>query len=211
MADPCGSGPTTETPATAARSNTPTTIVAPTTAINTPGILGHRRLKIRTMARHDDADRNGCPVGQALRNALHQADRFLNQIIPARREAEDFGQLADEHGERDAVQIAQADGLGEQIGDEAEARQPGEDAQGAGEEGEHAGQRHQAVGVAGGQRHNGRGDDRGQRRVRPQHQDAAWPEDGVRDQRARWWRTGRRSQAGRRLRRTPCPPGRGWP
>ncbi len=49
---PCGSGPTTDTPATSARLNTPTTIVAPTTAINTPGILGQRRLKIKTTARH---------------------------------------------------------------------------------------------------------------------------------------------------------------
>ena len=53
----------------------------------------------------------------------------------------------------------------------------------AGDEGEHAGQRHQAIGVAGGQRHDRGGDDGRQRRVRSQHQDAARPEDGVRDQR----------------------------
>ena len=57
---PCGSGPTTETPAVTARSNTPTTIVAPTTAINTPGILGQRRLKIKTMARHE------APIAKAV-------------------------------------------------------------------------------------------------------------------------------------------------
>ena len=50
---PCGSAPTTSMPATVARLNTPTTIVAPTTAINTPGILGQKRLKIRVMARHE--------------------------------------------------------------------------------------------------------------------------------------------------------------
>jgi len=49
---PCGSGPTTDTPAAAARSNTLTTSVAATTATSTPGMRGHRRLKRRTIARH---------------------------------------------------------------------------------------------------------------------------------------------------------------
>ena len=39
---PCGNGPSTETPARAARSNAATTTVAAATAISMPGIRGHR-------------------------------------------------------------------------------------------------------------------------------------------------------------------------
>ena len=93
------------------------------------GNLGPPALEDQDDGQARSADRKGRPIGHALRNTLHQADRFLNQIVPARREAQQFGQLTDDDGERDAVQIAQADRLGEQIRDETEACQPGENAQ----------------------------------------------------------------------------------
>ena len=117
-----------------------------------------------------------------LQDALHQADRLLDESAAAGIEAEDLGQLADQDGERNAVQVAQADRLGEQVGDEAELRQARDDAQGAGEHREHPGQRDQELGVARGQRHDGRGNNGGQRGIRTQHENAAWAKDGVRDQ-----------------------------
>ena len=102
---------------------------------------------------------------------------------PLAENPNNFGQLADENGQGDAIQIAEADGLGEQVRDKAKTRQAGQDAQAPGEQGEHTGQRHQSIAIAGRQRNDRRGDDGGQRRIRAQHQDAAGPEDSVGDQR----------------------------
>ena len=63
----------------------PTTIVAPTTAISTPGILGHRRLKMKMMARHATPMAKVVQLVMPCSDALHQADRLLNQAVAARR------------------------------------------------------------------------------------------------------------------------------
>ena len=96
-----------------ARWNTPTAAVAPTTATNTPGAFGRTRLQPMMMTRE------ATPITkdtQLVRPCATPCTRlmFRGSGYRARRKAQDLGQLADEHGQRDAVQIAQADGLGEQ-------------------------------------------------------------------------------------------------
>ena len=55
-------------------------------------------------------------------------------------------ELADDHEHRDAGEVADEDGLGEQVGEEAEAEQPAEDAQHPGDDGQ--GGRQRGVGVS---------------------------------------------------------------
>ena len=52
-----------------------------------------------------------------------------------------FGQLADQHGERDAVHVAVADRLGQQLGDESQAHHADQDAHQPGHHRHHARQR----------------------------------------------------------------------
>ena len=125
---PCGSGPSTLTPA--------------------------RGVEVE----HADGDRRADDRDQEARDALvrleHEdrderagADRGTRSSSPGRRgplgrcrrrratgrvrfdrEAEQLRQLADQHGERDAVHVAVADRLREQLGDEADAQQADRDA-----------------------------------------------------------------------------------
>ena len=60
-------------------------------------------------------------VGQAVGDALDEGPRLGDQAVGVGREAEELGQLADQDGQRDAVQVAVADGRREEVGDEAEA------------------------------------------------------------------------------------------
>jgi hypothetical protein len=56
-------------------------------------------------------------------------------------EAEQSWQLAGDHRQRDTIHVAIADRLGQQLGDEAQPRDAGSDAQHARHQGHHAGQR----------------------------------------------------------------------
>ena len=80
------------------------------------------------------------------------------------REAEELGQLADQHRQRNAVHVAVADRLGQQFGDEAQPRDARQDADQPRDDRHHAGQRDGASGIAAGQRKDDAEYDRGQRR-----------------------------------------------
>ena len=103
--------------------------------------------------------------------------------MPLDREAEQLGQLADQHCQRDAVHVAIADRLGEQLGDEAEPRRARQDAHGPGDHSHHAGQGHSASGVSAGERQHDAEDHGGERGVRSQDQNAAGAEQRVGQQR----------------------------
>ena len=166
--------------------------MAPTTAMRMPG-MRLQRLSTRMVASVAPPTSS---VGQCVAPlAAARAGRPSNSpTTPCAvdRKAEELGQLAHQHRQRDAVHVAIADGLGEQFGDEAQARQPGQHAEQPGDERHHAAQRDGALGAAGGQRHDHGGNQRRQRRIRPQHQDAARTEERIGQQRDRSWRRGRR-------------------
>jgi hypothetical protein len=99
------------------------------------------------------------------------------------RESEQLRQLADQHGRRDAVHVSVANRLGKKLGDETESAQPGQHAKDAGYDGHRAGQSDCAIGIARGKRQNDGEDDGGERRIRPEHQNAARAEQRIGQQR----------------------------
>ncbi len=84
--------------------------------------------------------------GSADRPQVPQGARALD------REAEQLRELADQDGQGDAVHIAIADRLGQELGHEAQARQPGQDQDRPRYERHHAAQDDGALRVPGGQR-----------------------------------------------------------
>ncbi|MNG97858.1 hypothetical protein D3C79_569810 [compost metagenome] len=123
----------------------------------------------------------------ACQQCLCQVPQIAQRPLAIDGQAEQFGQLADQHGEGDAVHVAVADRLGQQFGDEAQAQQPGDHAERPGHQGHHAGDGDGPLRVAGGVLHHHGQDRRGQCRVRAQHEDAAGAEQGVGQQ----WDDGR--------------------
>ena len=98
-------------------------------------------------------------------------------------EAEELRDLAQQHRQRDAVHVAVADRLREQLGDEAEPRQARRDAHDAGHDRHHSGQRDRALRIARRKRQHD-GEDHGrERRVRAQDEDAARTEQRIGEQR----------------------------
>ncbi|MNF79943.1 hypothetical protein D3C84_621740 [compost metagenome] len=123
------------------------------------------------------------PVGLAGQDGLGQLPDITQGSCVLDGYAEQLGQLTGEDGEGDAVHVAVADRLGQQLGDEAQAQQAGEDAHQAGNHRHHAGQGDGAHRVAAGKRQHHGEDQRGERRVRAEHQNAAGAEQGVGQQR----------------------------
>ncbi len=99
------------------------------------------------------------------------------------RGPEQLRQLADQHRERNAVHVAVADGLRQQLGDETEARQSRGHAHQARHQRHHAGQRDRPHRVACRKWQQNSEDHGCQRRIRPQHQDATGAEQRVGEQR----------------------------
>ncbi|MNQ79353.1 hypothetical protein D3C85_942970 [compost metagenome] len=130
-----------------------------------------------------DADGEGRPVGLTFKHCLTEGQDVAQRAAAVDGDAEQLGRLADQHGEGDAVHVAIADRLGQQFGDEPQAQQPGTDADQARHQGHGTGQRDGAHGVASGQRQDHGDDDRRQRRVGAQYQDAAGAEQGIGQQR----------------------------
>ena len=179
---PCGNGPSTDTPARAARSRPPTTTVAPTTAIEDPG----HALAALEEKDHRERAATHCerrPVRDTAQDPLADPPQAEQRTVALDREAEELRKLADQHRQRDAVHVAVADRLGQKLGDEAETRHAGQDAHRAGDDRHHAGERDGAVRIAAGQRQDDAEDDGGQRRVRTQDQDAARSEQRIGQQR----------------------------
>ena len=179
---PCGSGPSTFTPALSPRPSAPTTIVAATTAIRRPGMRFQglsSRISTSVPAPMANAVQLACPPSDRLGDPHEVAQR----PGAVDRKAEQLGQLADQHRERDAVHVAVADRLGQQLGDESQAHDADQDAHQPRHHRHQARHRHGAHRVAGRQRQHDREDHRGERGVRPEHQDAARAEQGVGEQR----------------------------
>ena len=125
-------------------------------------------------------------------------------------EAEELRQLADEHDDRDPVEEPDPHRLRQQLGEHAETGEARDDAQRAHSTASIAGERDRLrrVAVAAEKRKDRRRDQRAERRVRPEHQDARRPE-RPRTRAARPRSCTDRSPAGaRRARRRPCPGGR---
>ncbi|MCY1419284.1 hypothetical protein D9M71_348700 [compost metagenome] len=129
------------------------------------------------------ADRKAVPVGLAGSDGLDQMPQVEQGAFAVDGNAEQLGRLGDQHDQGNAVHVAVADRRGQQLGDEAQAQQAGEDAHQSGNHRHHAGQGDGAQRVAAGQRQHHGEDQRGERRIRAEHQNAAGAEQGVGQQR----------------------------
>jgi hypothetical protein len=141
------------------------------------------RLSSKDQRQGRAADEQRDDVGLAGQQRLREFPELAQRLVASHRKTEEFRQLTDQHGQRDAVHVAVTDRLGEQFGDEAETRDAGEDAQRARDHGHHPGQRDGAQRVAAGQRQDDREDHGGQRGIRPEDHDPAWSEQRVGEQR----------------------------
>jgi hypothetical protein len=148
-----------------------------------------RRLRQPVLQREDE-QHSGEPDGGgrgdrlAAREAPQEAADLPDEALGADAEAEQLGQLPDQDGERQAVQVAHDGRLGQQVRHEAQAGDRPADQQHRHQDRQHRGQRDgaRAVLAAGGQRQDGRGDQRPERGVRTQDQDPARAEDRVGEQ-----------------------------
>ena len=132
-------------------------------------------------AQPTDGERPAVEVAGA-QPAVHVANLSCERLA-RHGESAQLGELPDDDRDRDAVQVAVAHGRREQLGEEAEARQPGKDAHDAGDDRQH---RRRGEALRGGQRHrreHGGRDQWGERRVRTDHHDARRPEQGVHEER----------------------------
>ena len=106
--------------------------------------------------------------------SLHESGDVADQRVGVHREAEQLRELADQDRERETRHVADLGRLGEQVGNEAQLRHPGQDHRAADQEGEHRrqgdGTRRTPVGPD--EREDRGGDHRAERGVRPEHQDA---------------------------------------
>ena len=148
--------------------------------------------------------RQATPIARATalvspsRTPVDEGAAALEDAVAVRAEPEQPGQLADHDDQRDAVEIALPHGRGQEVGQEPEPgdRRPDDDQ--ADEDRQQTGQRDGPRLVARRQRHDRRGDDRQQRRVRPEDQDPRRTEERVGDQRQdRRVQPDDRGQAGR--------------
>ena len=97
-------------------------------------------------------------------------------------ETEQPRQLADDDADGDAGKVADAHRFGDEIGEEAEARNTAGNARHSDENGEETGQGHALAGVAPGDGDDRSGNDRRNSGIRPQHQDARGAKDRVGEQ-----------------------------
>ena len=99
----------------------------------------------------------------AVGDALHESVDTLHDPVGVRREAAQLGQLRHENGEGDAVEVAVAHRLGEQLGEEPEPGDGSDEHQTTSEDGEHGGQIGSPIRACQGERNDRGRDDRRQR------------------------------------------------
>ena len=179
---PCGSGPSTFTPALSSRPNAPTATVAPTTAIRMPGIRS-KRLSSRIAASVPAPTANAVQFSLAAQHRFSDLREVAQRPDAVDRKAEQLGQLADQHRERDAVHVTVADRLGQQLGDEPQAHHSYQDAHQPRNDRHRARQGHGPHRIATRERQHDRENHRGKSGVRPQHQNAAGTEQRISEQR----------------------------
>ena len=139
-----------------------------------------------------------CPPSIASRDPPEVAQR----TVAIDREAEELGQLADQHRERDAVHVAVADRLRQQLGDESQPQHPDSDAHQTRDHRHHARDGDRAHRVAARERQHDR-ENHGARARNP----APAPGSGS-DRTARTRAAGRSWRTARRCRERPKPPHR---
>ena len=129
------------------------------------------------------ADGEGSPVHLPGEQRADDRPELTQRTLGVDREAEELRQLADQHGQRDAVHVPVADRLGQELGDEAQTRDARHNAHRARHDRHRPRQRDGTLRIAGGERHDHGEDDGGQRGIRAQHHDAAGAEQRVGKQR----------------------------
>jgi hypothetical protein len=85
----------------------------------------------------------------ALRDRLTDSHNIAQRALALDRETEQFGQLADQHGQGDAVHVAVTNRLRQQLGDKPEPQQAGQNAHGTRYDGHHARERNGPRRIAG--------------------------------------------------------------
>jgi hypothetical protein len=128
-------------------------------------------------------DREYSTVSTAVENGPGDAPKVAQRPISLNRDSEHFGQLVDQHGERDAVHIAVANRLGEQFSDEPQPEEARQNTHYTRHHRHHAGQSHGARRIATGVRQHDCQYHGGEGRIRPEHKDAAGTEQRVSQQR----------------------------
>ena len=129
------------------RSSTADTTVAPTTATSTAGTFVVMRGRTRSTARTAQAGHQ-CRRFAAV-ESLEEGPDLVDEPVGIGGEPEELGELTDDDGDGQAVEVADADLAGEQVGDEAEPGNAEADLDEPDEEGEHAGEGDGAGRVAG--------------------------------------------------------------
>ena len=181
---PEGIAPTTDTPC-AVRSKTRTAAAAPTTARNTPGTRGDHRAHTKITAERAEAHDERRGNGVAVEHTAHEGLGLPEQTGRVGAEPEQRRELAHEHYQRDAVEEPDAHRLREQVGQRPEPREARDDAHDADQQRERTGERDRLlrITVRADQRQHGRGDERGDGGVGPEHEDPGRTEDRVGQQR----------------------------
>ena len=132
---PCGNGPTTGTPADAASPRNPTSAVPPTAAISTPGIAGSQRRHTAMIANAPRPTASAAGTVSPSATPTRKSRPMATTPSPSTENPNNFGQLADEDGQGDAVEVPDPDRLREQVREETEAKHAERDAERARDEG----------------------------------------------------------------------------
>jgi hypothetical protein len=122
-------------------------------------------------AERTDAERQRGAVRLPVGQAAHQFTHTVYEAVGVGGEAAQFGELADEDEQGNAVEVAVANRQRQQVGQVAEPSEAGSDAQQPGQDGQGRGQHRGSRRIGSGERKHGRGDQRGQRGVRSENDD----------------------------------------
>ncbi len=131
-----------------------------------------------------DAERGGRGNGLAVDHAAHECFALVEEAGRVTVETDELRELTDEHDQRDAVEEADADRLREQLRQDAEAGEARRDAQRSHQQRQHSreGHRFRRVPVGAHERQDCRRDQRPERGVGAEHEDAGRSERRVRDE-----------------------------
>ncbi len=126
------------------------------------GARGKRHCTISSRTRTPAA--SSVVAGSSCVQSPEEGPDLGHDAVPGHRDAGDLLELAHDHEDRDPRHVPDEDGLGQQVGEEAQPGEPGHQAQHADDDGQRRGQDGEARRVAGGERgHDHRGHQRGRR------------------------------------------------
>ncbi len=131
-----------------------------------------------------DADDERWDDGRTVSQAAHERFQLVVHTGRGRGEAEQLRELAHEQDDRDPVEEADADRLGEELGEDADPGEPGRDAEDAHQQREQACERDRTGRIAVGTEERQQcGSDHGaERRVGAEHEEPRRPEERVGEQ-----------------------------